>query len=142
MTDAPKIAAARIQVEKARANLLDTLRELQQRLQPRTLVSEAWEKAKDKGADLAEDAVDAVAKRPVAVGGVIAALAMFLAREPLKKATVKFYDVMTPLFEPRTKTVALKQKPAAKRTRSAEKPTAPKRPAQSRRRTTSKSEKA
>ena len=64
MSESPKIAAARIEVEKTRAALLDTAKELQQRLQPKTLVSEAWEKAKDKGADLAEDAVDAVAKRP------------------------------------------------------------------------------
>jgi hypothetical protein len=121
VSESPKIAAARIEVEKTRAALLDTAKELQQRLQPKTLVSEAWEKAKDKGADLAEDAVDAVAKRPVAVGGVVAALAMFLAREPLKKATVKFYDAMTPLFEPRSKAVALKEKQAAKRARPAAK---------------------
>ena len=114
MNDTPEIVSARIEVAKTRAALLDTLRELQQRLQPKTLASEAWEKAKDKGADLAEDAVDAVAKRPVAVGGVIAALAMFIAREPLKKATVKFYDAMTPLFEPRSKSVALKEKRAIK----------------------------
>ncbi|MCL6740226.1 DUF3618 domain-containing protein [Sphingomonas sp. RB56-2] len=114
MNDTPEIVSARIHVAKTRAALLDTMRELQQRLQPKTLASEAWEKAKDKGADLAEDAVDAVAKRPVAVGGVIAALAMFIAREPLKKATVKFYDAMTPLFEPRSKSVALKEKRAAK----------------------------
>lgn len=126
MTDSPNIVAARIQVEKTKAALLDTLRELQQRLQPKTLANEAWEKAKNKGADLAEDAVDAVAKRPVAVGGVVAALAMFLARDPLKKATVKFYDAVTPLFEPRSKKAALKDKqtarpgrPAAKRTTKA-----------------------
>lgn len=114
MNDTPEIVSARIHVAKTKAALLDTMRELQQRLQPKTLASEAWEKAKDKGADLAEDAVDAVAKRPVAVGGVIAALAMFIAREPLKKATVKFYDAMTPLFEPRSKSVALKEKRAVK----------------------------
>lgn len=114
MSDNPKIAAARIEVERTRAALLDTARELQQRLQPGTLASEAWEKAKNKGADLAEDAVDAVAKRPLAVGGAIAALAMFLARKPLKDATVRFYDVMTPLFEPRQKRPALKPKTAAK----------------------------
>ena len=132
MTDTPKIAAARIEVARTRATLLETVRELQARLQPRTLASEAWEKAKDKGADLAEGAVDAVAKRPVAVGGVVAALAMFLAREPLKKATVKFYDAMTPLFEPRTKTVALKEKKAAKPVRAPAKRQArsPRRPAQ------------
>ena len=119
MTDTPKIAAARIEVARTRAALLDTTREVQARLQPKTLATEAWEKAKDKGADLAEGAVDAVAKRPLAVGGVVAALAMFLARDPLKAATVKFYDAMTPLFEPRPKTVALKRKTAAKPKRPA-----------------------
>ncbi len=114
MTDTPKVAAARIEVARTRAALLETAHELQARLQPKNLASEAWEKAKDKGADLAEGAVDAVAKRPLAVGGVVAALALFLAREPLKAATVKFYDVMTPLFEPRSKAVALKEKRAAR----------------------------
>ena len=131
MTDTPKIAAARIEVARTRAALLETAHELQARLQPKTLASEAWEMAKDKGADLAEGAVDAVAKRPVAVGGVVAALAMFLARDPLKKATVKFYDAMTPLFEPRTKSVALKEKKsAAKPARPpAKRPRAPRRAA-------------
>lgn len=114
MTETPKVAAARIEVARSRAALLDTARELQSRLQPKVLANEAWEKAKDKGADLAEGAVDAVKKRPVAVGGVLAALTMFLAREPLKQATVKFYDTMTPLFEPRSKAVALKEKKPAK----------------------------
>ena len=103
MSEPAKVAAARIEVERAKGALLDTARELIERLQPHNLVDDLWESAKIKGADLAEDAVDAVAKRPVAVGGAVAALAMFLAREPLKKATVKFYDAMTPLFEPREK---------------------------------------
>ena len=114
MTDEPKVSAARIEVERTRAALVDTANRLIERFQPHNLVDDIWEQAKNKGADLAEDAVDAVARRPVAVGGVIAALAMFLAREPLKKATVKFYDVMTPLFEPRKKPAALKPKAAAK----------------------------
>lgn len=113
MSDTPKVAAARIEVERTRAALLETARELQQRLQPKTLASEAWEKTKIKGADLAEGAVDAVKKRPVAVGGAVAALTMFLAREPLKDATVKFYDAMTSLFEPREKRPALKPKQTA-----------------------------
>jgi len=133
VTDDPKVSAARIDVARTRAALIDTARELQARLQPKTLASEAWEKAKDKGADLAEGAVDAVAKRPMAVGGVVAALAMFLAREPLKAATVKFYDVMTPLFEPRTKAPALKSR------KSAPKPKAPaSRPARPKTRVTPK----
>jgi hypothetical protein len=118
VTDTPKIAAAKIEVARTRATMLETTRELQARLQPKSLAGEVWEKAKDKGADIAEGAVDAVAKRPLAVGGVLAALAMFLAREPLKQATVKFYDVMTPLFEPRSKASALKEKRTAKPTRA------------------------
>ena len=108
-------------MERSRAALLDTARELQQRLQPKTLANEAWEKAKNKGADLAEDAVDAVRKRPVAVGGVIAALTMFLAREPIKDAAVNIYDAMTSTKEPKPKATALKEdksarRPAARRT--------------------------
>jgi hypothetical protein len=113
MSEDPKISGARIEVERTRAALLDTANRLLERFQPHNLVDDIWEQAKNKGADLAEDAVDAVAKRPVAVGSVVAALAMFLAREPLKKATVKFYDAMTPLFEPRSKAVALKEKRAS-----------------------------
>jgi hypothetical protein len=123
VTEPAKVSAARIEVERTKGALLDTIGELMERFQPQNLVSDIWEQAKNKGADLAEDAVDAVAKRPVAVGGVVAALAMFLARDPLKKATVKFYDAMTPLFEPRSKAVALKEKQAAKRPRPAAKRT-------------------
>ena len=108
MSGTPKVVAAQIEVERTRAALMETARELQQRLQPKTLASEAWEKAKVKGADLAEDAVDAVKSRPVAVGGVVAALTMFLAREPIKDAAVKFYDAMTSKDEPKAKTTALK----------------------------------
>ena len=136
MSDSPKVAAARIEVERRRAELIESARDLQARLQPKVLANEAWEKAKMKGADLAEDAVDAVAKRPVAVGGVVAALAMFLARDPLKKATVKFYDAMTPLFEPRSKTAALKEKKAAAPAKPARPPA--KRPARAPRRVAQK----
>lgn len=118
MTEDPKVSAARIEVERTKGALLDTASRLLERFQPHNLVEDIWEQAKNKGADLAEDAVDAVAKRPVAVGSAVAALAMFLARDPLKKATVKLYDVMTPLFEPRSKAVALKEKQSARPARS------------------------
>ena len=115
MSDTPKIVAARIEVARTRAALIETARELQGRLQPKTLASEAWETAKNKGADLAEDAVDAVKKRPVATGGVVAALTMFLAREPIKDAVTNLYDAMTSKKEPKAKAAALKaRKPAPK----------------------------
>ena len=94
MTDA-KVEAARIEVERSRAQLLDTAKLLQHRLQPGKLTRDAWESAKEKGADLAEDAVDAVRKRPYAAGGVVAAIALFIAREPVKELFGKLTDAMT-----------------------------------------------
>ena len=107
MTDTPAITAARIEVARRRGQLLDTVHELQARLAPRTLASDAWQKAKDKGADLAEDAVDAVKSRPVAVGGVAAALGLFLARAPIRDAAVKIYDAMTSRRDTKTAAAAL-----------------------------------
>lgn len=94
MTDA-RVEAARIEVQRSRAQLMDTAKLLQQRIQPGTLARDAWETAKVKGADLAEDAVDAVRKRPYAAGGVVAAIALFIAREPIKDLVVRLTDAMT-----------------------------------------------
>ena len=91
MTAEPKsIADARRRAAEARARFAGTVDELIERgedllhsLTPHNLARDAWEAAKSKGADLAEDAVDAVSKRPVAATGIVAAVALFLAREPL-----------------------------------------------------------
>ena len=83
MRDSPQIAAARIEAERTRARLMASAHELQDRLSPKTLARDAWQGAKSKGADMAEDAVDAVRSRPLTATGVIAAITLFLAREPL-----------------------------------------------------------
>ena len=83
MTDVPEVAAARVEAERRRSRLMATAHELQERLSPGTLAKGAWQGAKEKGADLAEDAVDAVRARPLAATGVVAAITMFLARDPL-----------------------------------------------------------
>ena len=95
-----RIVEATAEVEQAREALIETARALQLRLQPKTLAREAWESAKVKGADMAEDAVDAVKRRPVATGGIIAAIAMFLARDPIKDGVTRLYDAMTSDDEP------------------------------------------
>jgi len=94
MTD-PKVEAARIEVERSRAQLLETAKELQTRLEPGKLTRDAWQSAKEKGADLAEEAVDAVRRRPYAAGGAVAALALFIAREPVMELFGKLTGVMT-----------------------------------------------
>jgi len=83
MPDTPEITAARAAVDRSRGRVMATAQELQERLSPKTLAKGAWQGAKEKGADLAEDAVDAVKARPYAATGVVAAITMFLAREPL-----------------------------------------------------------
>lgn len=93
MTNAdPAILAARAEVERTRSRLIDTARELQERISPRTLARDVWEGAKDKGAGLAEEAVDAVRKRPIVAGGVIAALALFLGRDPIMEYASKLLN--------------------------------------------------
>ena len=84
MSESPEIATARDQVERSRSRLMATAHRLQDRLSPKTLARGAWEGTKEKGADLAENAVDAVRARPLAATGVVAAVTMFLAREPLR----------------------------------------------------------
>ena len=83
MTETPEITAARAEVDRSRARVMASAHELQDRLSPKTLARNTWQGAKEKGADLAEDAVDAVKARPLAATGVVAAITMFLAREPL-----------------------------------------------------------
>jgi hypothetical protein len=87
--ETPEVTAARLEAESARARLMGTAQRLQTRISPGTLASNAWQDAKDKGADLAENAVDAVRKRPVAATGVVAAIALFLAREPFMELAGK-----------------------------------------------------
>ena len=96
-----EVQAARIEAEQAQHRLVAHLQELQQRIAPRTLAREAWEGARSKGADLAEDAVDAVRARPVAAGGIVAAVALFLAREPLMDLAGKLVKGKAKEPEPR-----------------------------------------
>lgn len=90
--ESPEVLAARLETERARSRLMDTAQRLQARISPGTLASNAWQGAKEKGADMAENAVDAVRKRPVAATGVVAAIALFLAREPLMDMAGKLAD--------------------------------------------------
>jgi hypothetical protein len=81
--DSPEVRAARFEVERSRNRLVGTFDDLQRQFAPHTIMREAWETAREKGASLAENAVDAVRSRPLAATGVVAAIALFLAREPL-----------------------------------------------------------
>jgi hypothetical protein len=86
-----EIPQARRDAELARARLSTTLGELQTRLKPQTLASNAWDGVKDKGGELADDAVEAVKARPVAAGAAVGAVLLFLARSPIKSAAMRLF---------------------------------------------------
>jgi ElaB/YqjD/DUF883 family membrane-anchored ribosome-binding protein len=83
LKETAEIAAAKAEAERRRARVMASAQQLQDRLSPKTLARNTWQGAKEKGADLAEASVDAVRARPLAATGVVAAITMFLAREPL-----------------------------------------------------------
>lgn len=92
MGDTPEVEAARVEVDRSRGRLMSTAHELQDRLSPKTLARNTWQGAKEKGADLAENTVDAVRARPLAATGIVTAITMFLAREPLMNLASKMVD--------------------------------------------------
>ena len=81
-----EIIRARREAEAARSRFFATAAELQQRLRPGNLASNAWEGVKDKSGELADDAMDAVKARPLVVSAALAAFTLFLARAPIKSA--------------------------------------------------------
>jgi hypothetical protein len=86
------IRDARRRTGEARRRLIGTAGELQQRLKPKALAGNAWEGVKDKGGMLADDAMQAVKGRPVAVSAVLAAFTLFLARAPIKSAVSRLFS--------------------------------------------------
>lgn len=74
---------------RARLRFESTLAAAQARLRPKSLAGEAWDGVKEKSNELADGALEAVKRRPVAVSAALGALALFLAREPLKRAATR-----------------------------------------------------
>ena len=87
-----RVYEANQRVEAARRQLMATATELQARLRPGTIATNAWEGVKDKSGELADDAVEAVKARPAAAASVLAAFTLFLARRPIKSAVSKLFS--------------------------------------------------
>ena len=88
---AKRISDARREADAARERLLATASELQERLRPGTIASNAWEGVKDRSGELADDAVGAVKDRPVAAASLLAAFTLFLARKPIRSAVSRLF---------------------------------------------------
>ncbi|HEY1604414.1 MAG TPA: DUF3618 domain-containing protein [Allosphingosinicella sp.] len=87
-----RVYEASRRAEAARRQLAATATDLQERLRPGTIASHAWEEVKDRSGELADDAVGAVKARPVAAASVLAAFALFLARQPIKSAVSRLFS--------------------------------------------------
>jgi hypothetical protein len=88
---APELTRARREAAIARRRLAETVAELQEKLKPGTLASNAWEGVKERSGDMAEDAVQAVKARPVAVSAALAVFGLFLARAPIRSAVSRLF---------------------------------------------------
>lgn len=75
----------------ARAQLADTMSEIQLRLNPRTLINDAWLGVRDRGEEMAEEAVNLARARPFTAAALVAAVIAFLAREPILNAVTSFF---------------------------------------------------
>lgn len=75
------IEAAKREAEAARRRLSSTSGALKARLKPSALANDAWTGVREKSTGLADDAVQAVKDRPLTASGVVAGLALFLARD-------------------------------------------------------------
>ncbi|HYI39467.1 MAG TPA: DUF3618 domain-containing protein [Allosphingosinicella sp.] len=89
---AGELTMAKQQAERARRRLASTAAELQQRLKPGTIASNAWAGVKDKSGEIADDAVEAVRARPVPVAAALTMFTLFLARAPIKSAVSWFFS--------------------------------------------------
>ena len=87
-----RLEQAKIESERARKRVASTLGALQHRLRPATLANQAWSGVREKGSELADDAVQAVKERPIASSGLLAAFALFLAREPILSAASRLFS--------------------------------------------------
>lgn len=70
----PELAAARARATAARAELQVTLRELQARLRPSSLASDAIDGIKRKSEEVKDGAVEAVRSRPIAASAAAAGI--------------------------------------------------------------------
>ena len=84
MTDAPSnIAAAKIDVERARARLKATADELHDRLKPNVLMREGVDRLRARSGALADEVMDVARARPGLIGGVGAGMLLLWLRRPI-----------------------------------------------------------
>lgn len=91
-TETRQLEQASTDVQRAKKQLASTLGALQYRLKPATLMNNAWEGVRDKSGEVADTTLQAVKGRPVTVSGVLAAVLIFLARDPLRRLAASLFS--------------------------------------------------
>ena len=74
------------QVELAKRRIAAAKGALQYKLKPANLASNAWTAVRTKSEVAADEAIGAARGHPGAIGGTLAAITLFLAREPIWRA--------------------------------------------------------
>jgi len=75
-------ARARAHSQEARSQLAVAVSEAQFRLNPHNLLTQLWGDVLDKGQDIAHDAVDGIARRPVRIAMIAFAAVLIILRPP------------------------------------------------------------
>lgn len=83
--DAADLVLARSRAEAARARLTGTLVDIQARLNPKALAREAMGELKEAAQDLARGGVAELKRHPVTLASGAAAIALLLARGPIRR---------------------------------------------------------
>jgi hypothetical protein len=87
-----QLEEAAANVERAKKRFASTMGALQYRLKPGTLMGNAWDGVRDKSGEVADTTLQAVKGRPVTVSGILAAILIFLARDPLKRLIASLFS--------------------------------------------------
>lgn len=77
------ISRARLDADRARADLSRTVARIRHRLSPRTIAQDTWEDVRSRTEAAADTAVEVARRRPAATAGIFAGAALFLFRRPL-----------------------------------------------------------
>lgn len=87
-----ELERAQADVGLAKRRLASTMGALQYRLRPDTLMNNALEGVREKGTAAADNAMQAVKERPMTASGIVAALFIFLARDPLWRMILRLFS--------------------------------------------------
>lgn len=85
------VESARAEVMRSRMRLAATMSEIQDRLNPRTLLSDAWQEVREHGQDLVGEAIETARAKPVATSAMAAAVIALFAREPIWRAVTGLF---------------------------------------------------